>query len=66
MHICIWTNGYEIFCNDDKIILIDHKGSGKSFTMMGSSQDEKLKGIIPRLCDAMFARIAEVGVAMLH
>lgn len=39
------------------------KGSGKSYTMMGASQDEKLKGIIPRLCDSMFARIAEVGVA---
>lgn len=32
--------------------------------MMGASQDEKLKGIIPRLCDSMFARIAEVGVAI--
>ena len=39
-----------------------HEGSGKSYTMMGASQDEKLKGIIPRLCDSMFARIAEVSV----
>ena len=41
-----------------------HEGSGKSYTMMGTSQDEKLKGIIPRLCDSMFATIAEVGVAI--
>ena len=41
------------------------EGSGKSYTMMGTSQDEKLKGIIPRLCDAMFARIAEVSVTDL-
>ena len=33
--------------------------------MMGTSQDEKLKGIIPRLCDSIFARIAEVGVAQI-
>jgi len=39
------------------------EGSGKSYTMMGASQDETLKGIIPRLCDSMFARIAEVGLA---
>ena len=42
------------------------EGSGKSYTMMGSSQDEKLTGIIPRLCDSMFARIAEVGVAIVN
>jgi len=36
-------------------------GSGKSYTMMGASQDEALKGIIPRLCDNMFARIADVS-----
>ncbi|XP_076348155.1 kinesin-like protein KIF13A [Tachypleus tridentatus] len=30
-------------------------GSGKSFTMMGS---ENNKGLIPRLCDALFERIA--------
>ena len=41
------------------------EGSGKSYTMMGTSQDEKLKGIIPRLCDTMFARIAEVSVTDL-
>ena len=39
------------------------EGSGKSYTMMGASQDEKLKGIIPRLCDSMFARISEVTVS---
>ncbi|GAB6029696.1 Kinesin protein 1B [Chamberlinius hualienensis] len=31
-------------------------GSGKSFTMMGSQED---KGIIPRLCDNLFERIAK-------
>ena len=30
-------------------------GSGKSYTMMGSPND---KGLIPRLCDAIFERIA--------
>ncbi|XP_062573075.1 kinesin-like protein KIF13B isoform X4 [Saccostrea cucullata] len=34
-------------------------GSGKSFTMMGSMQSEG-KGIIPRLCDLMFERIAKL------
>ena len=48
------SDGYHICC---------HEGSGKSYTMMGASQDEKLKGIIPRLCDTMFAKISEVGVA---
>ncbi|XP_018897649.2 kinesin-like protein KIF13A isoform X1 [Bemisia tabaci] len=31
-------------------------GSGKSYTMMGSQDN---KGIIPRLCDALFERIAQ-------
>lgn len=31
-------------------------GSGKSYTMMGSHED---KGIIPRLCDHLFERIAQ-------
>ena len=31
-------------------------GSGKSYTMMGSSHEE---GIIPRLCNALFLRIAQ-------
>jgi kinesin family protein 13 len=34
-------------------------GSGKSYTMMGSLMEDSLKGIIPRLCDTMFDRIAE-------
>ena len=29
--------------------------------MMGSLVDEELKGIIPRLCDILFDRIAEVA-----
>lgn len=33
-------------------------GSGKSYTMMGSLNDDHLKGIIPRLCDVLFERIA--------
>jgi len=41
--------------------LIPTEGSGKSYTMMGASQDEALKGIIPRLCDNMFARIDDVS-----
>ena len=32
-------------------------GSGKSYTMMGSLDDEQMKGIIPRLCDTLFERI---------
>ena len=36
------------------------QGSGKSYTMMGSAEDETLKGIIPRLCDTLFARIDQV------
>jgi len=35
-------------------------GSGKSYTMMGSLVDETTKGIIPRLCDTLFDKIAEV------
>ena len=31
-------------------------GSGKSYTMMGSQDN---KGIIPRLCDSLFDRIAK-------
>ena len=34
-------------------------GSGKSYTMMGSIQNMG-KGIIPRLCDLMFERIAQL------
>ncbi|PAA86959.1 hypothetical protein BOX15_Mlig023364g1 [Macrostomum lignano] len=34
-------------------------GSGKSYTMMGSQDTQK--GIIPRLCDAMFNRIQSQG-----
>ncbi len=33
-----------------------HAGSGKSYTMMGPEDD---KGLIPRLCEQLFARIAE-------
>lgn len=32
-------------------------GSGKSYTMMGNLDN---KGIIPRLCDSLFDRIAKV------
>ena len=42
-----------------------YAGSGKSYTMMGSLLDEELKGIIPRLCDTLFDRIAEVAVVMI-
>ncbi|CAI8043563.1 Kinesin-like protein KIF13A, partial [Geodia barretti] len=38
-------------------------GSGKSYTMMGSLTEDSLKGIIPRLCDTMFDRIAEGKMA---
>ena len=34
------------------------KGSGKSYTMMGSSTQA---GIIPRLCDDLFERISNVS-----
>ena len=36
-------------------------GSGKSYTMMGSLGDETTKGIIPRLCDTLFDKIAQVA-----
>ena len=36
-------------------------GSGKSYTMMGSLVNDELKGIIPRLCDTLFDRIADVS-----
>ena len=36
-------------------------GSGKSYTMMGAGSEEHQKGIIPRLCDNLFARIAQVN-----
>jgi len=32
-------------------------GSGKSYTMLGSSTNAESRGIIPRLCDALFAGI---------
>ena len=35
-------------------------GSGKSYTMMGT---EDSKGLIPRLCDELFARIATLAQA---
>ena len=41
-------------------------GSGKSYTMMGSLVDEELKGIIPRLCDTLFDRIATVAISMMR
>lgn len=34
-------------------------GSGKSYTMMGGAEEEK--GIIPRLCEQVFQRIAELS-----
>lgn len=34
-------------------------GSGKSYTMMGSAENQ---GIIPRLCNALFDRIDELKV----
>ncbi|CAG5122796.1 unnamed protein product, partial [Candidula unifasciata] len=37
-------------------------GSGKSYTMMGTPEQ---KGIIPRLCDALFEKIALVTAASL-
>ena len=40
-------------------------GSGKSYTMMGSLSDKETKGIIPRLCDTLFERIAEVRGQLL-
>lgn len=40
-------------------------GSGKSYTMMGAGNEEHQKGIIPRLCDSMFARIAENATPQL-
>ena len=39
-------------------------GSGKSYTMMGTPHSETQKGIIPRLCDALFDRIAKVCVCV--
>ena len=36
------------------MLLLHAAGSGKSYTMMGTSDQ---KGIIPRLCDALFSKI---------
>ena len=37
-------------------------GSGKSYTMMGTGSDEPAtKGLIPRICDGLFAKMKEVG-----
>lgn len=38
-------------------MMIYISGSGKSYTMMGTMEE---KGIIPRLCDALFDRIAKL------
>lgn len=38
------------------VIPFNVTGSGKSYTMMGSIENQ---GIIPRLCDALFDRIAK-------
>ncbi len=38
------------------MVSINFSGSGKSYTMMGNVDN---KGIIPRLCDALFDRIAK-------
>lgn len=51
-----------IMCQFDQFKTLNgsvHVGSGKSYTMMGSMQSGG-KGIIPRLCDLMFDRIAEL------
>ena len=39
-------------------------GSGKSYTMMGTGSDEPAtKGLIPRICDGLFARMKDVSGA---
>ena len=49
---------YSFFAKTSIIhIIIIHIGSGKSYTMMGS-HDNVEAGIIPRLADALFNRIA--------
>lgn len=37
------------------------QGSGKTFTMMGS-HDQNQTGLIPRLCDELFDRISKVNI----
>lgn len=44
------------------ILAYGQTGSGKSYTMMGSRTGSQ-SGIIPRLCDTLFARIGEVSPA---
>lgn len=44
------------------LYLCSNVGSGKSYTMMGNIDN---KGIIPRLCDALFDRIAKKQCAEL-
>lgn len=47
-------NGY-----NGTVLAYGQTGSGKSYTMMGSSiNDENKKGIIPRIADAIFEKIA--------
>ena len=36
-------------------------GAGKSYTMMGKPSDSEQAGIIPRLCNDMFRRVAAAG-----
>ena len=39
------------------VLAYGQTGSGKSYTMMGPPSGGEEKGLIPRLCDALFSRI---------
>ena len=58
---CIFAYGQTGECRGTGLSLhLCTVGSGKSYTMMGTGSDDHSKGIIPRLCDSLFERIAKV------
>lgn len=54
MCICVFEI-LSVVCSSFFFLFSFLLGSGKSYTMMGTADE---KGIIPRLCDALFEKIA--------
>jgi hypothetical protein len=52
--VCGWGRATALAGYNACIFAYGQTGSGKSFSMMGTDEN---KGIIPRLCEALFARI---------
>ena len=51
-------NNFPNFSYNVCIFAYGQTGGGKSYTMMGKPGDENEMGIIPRLCNDLFGRIA--------